>query len=89
MTGTRNGFTSCEESAMATVDVTGSEPPSALREPLRNASGGWIAKWTLGSFGWLMPMYAAGQILLPKQATAVAGNSQETVLGWSRSPPPS
>jgi MFS family permease len=71
---------------MATVDVTGSEPPSAhrgkaLREPLRNASGGWIAKWTLGSFGWLMPMYAAGQILLPKQATAVAGNSQETVLG--------
>jgi hypothetical protein len=27
-----------------------------------------------------MPMYAAGQILLPKQATAVAGNNQETVL---------
>src|SRR6266566_7568887 len=66
---------------MATVDVAGSEPPSALREPLANASGGWITKWTLGSFGWLMPMYAAGQILLPKQATAVAGNNQETVLG--------
>jgi MFS family permease len=70
-----------EETAMATVDVTGSEQSAAFREPTRNASGGWITKWTLGSFAWLMPFYAAGQILLPKQATAIAGNHQETVLG--------
>ncbi|HEX4725601.1 MAG TPA: MFS transporter [Pseudonocardiaceae bacterium] len=66
---------------MATVDVTGQEPPPALGEPVRNASGRWITKWTLGSFGWLMPMYAAGQILLPKQASDIAGNDQETLLG--------
>src|SRR6266568_2222007 len=66
---------------MATVDVSGPQPRSALGEPSRNASGGWITKWTLGSFGWLMPLYAAGQILLPKQASAIAGNNQETVLG--------
>jgi MFS family permease len=66
---------------MATVDVTGQEPTPALGEPVRNATGGWITKWTLGSFGWLMPMYAAGQILLPKQASDIAGNNQETVLG--------
>ncbi|HEX4704092.1 MAG TPA: MFS transporter [Pseudonocardiaceae bacterium] len=65
---------------MATVDVTGQGQPAVFAEPTRNATAGWITKWTLGNFAWLMPFYAAGQILLPKQATAVGGDHQETVL---------
>jgi MFS family permease len=61
---------------MATVDT----PPSALREPTRNASAAWITKWTLASFGWTMPFFAAAQVLLPRQAAEVGGNSRETVL---------
>ncbi|WP_163510832.1 MFS transporter [Fodinicola acaciae] len=54
---------------------------TALQEATTPATGGWIAKWTFASFGWLMPYYAAAQVLLPKQADQVAGNSREAVIG--------
>jgi MFS family permease len=53
---------------------------SALDEPVRPVRTGWIAAWSAGLFGWYMAYFAAAQILLPKQAEAIAGDDKVTLL---------
>ncbi|HEX6446750.1 MAG TPA: MFS transporter [Streptosporangiales bacterium] len=48
---------------MTTVGV-----PSALREPTAPAGRRWVGLWTLANLGLYMAIYAAMQVLLPKQA---------------------
>ncbi|MGH3714028.1 MAG: MFS transporter [Micromonosporaceae bacterium] len=65
---------------MATVE-TSPERPSALQEPIRHASARWNLAWTLANFGWLMPLFAAAQVLLPKQASQISPGNAEAVVG--------
>lgn len=65
---------------MATVDVTAPQPRSALDEPTGKVGGSWITKYTLGFFAIAAPTFAAYQVLLPRQAEAVAGDGKETAL---------
>ncbi|MBO0891639.1 MAG: MFS transporter [Acidothermales bacterium] len=66
---------------MTTVDV-----PSALREPTAPAGRRWVGLWTLANLGLYMVIYAAMQVLLPRQAGAaprIAAFGKELAVSYA------
>lgn len=57
-------------------------PRSALAEPTTRVGRRWISSWTAALFGMYMAYYAAAQIVLPKQADAIAGDGKVALLAW-------
>lgn len=55
---------------------------SALAEPTTRVGPRWISRWTAALFGMYMAYYAAAQIVLPKQADAIAGEGKVALLAW-------
>ncbi|WP_035858181.1 MFS transporter [Cryptosporangium arvum] len=54
--------------------------PSALDEPTRSPGGRWLTSWTLGHFAFFMVMFAAAQVVLPRQAESISPDHKETVV---------
>ncbi|GAA4063680.1 MFS transporter [Nonomuraea soli] len=66
---------------MATTDPLA---PSALAEPERPVRGGWIAAWTAALFGMYAAYYGIAQIVLPKQADELFGDSGKVPqIAWA------
>ncbi|MEJ3654935.1 MFS transporter [Actinomycetes bacterium KLBMP 9759] len=55
---------------------------SALEEPTVPVGRRWIGSWTAALFGMYMAYYAGAQIVLPKQAEAIAGTGKVALLAW-------
>ncbi|GAA3396518.1 MFS transporter [Cryptosporangium minutisporangium] len=53
---------------------------SALDEPTRSPGGRWLTSWTLGHFAFFMVMFAAAQVVLPRQAEAISPDHKEAVV---------
>lgn len=53
---------------------------SALDEPTRSPGWAWLTSWTLGNFAFFMVMFAAAQVVLPRQAAEVSPDHKETVI---------
>lgn len=53
---------------------------SALDEPTRSPGGRWLTSWTLGHFAFFMVMFAAAQVVLPRQAASISPDHKETVV---------
>ncbi|TQS45007.1 MFS transporter [Cryptosporangium phraense] len=53
---------------------------SALDEPTRSPGGRWLTSWTLGHFAFFMVMFAAAQVVLPRQAESISPDHKETVV---------
>lgn len=52
---------------------------SALDEPVTRVGGRWLGSWSMAMFGLFLAHYGTAQVLLPKQANAVTGNSVDAV----------
>ncbi|WP_232663973.1 MFS transporter [Pseudonocardia sp. TRM90224] len=66
---------------MGTIDEAASRD-SALEEPTVPVGRRWIGSWTAALFGMYMAYYAGAQIVLPKQAEAIAGTGKVALLAW-------
>src|SRR5690349_18823184 len=53
---------------------------SALDEPTISPGRRWLTSWTLGNFAFFMVMYAAAQVVLPRQASALSPDHKEAVV---------
>lgn len=53
---------------------------SALDEPTTSPGKRWLTSWTLGNFAFFMVIYAAAQVVLPRQASLLSPDHKETVV---------
>jgi len=53
---------------------------SALDEPTASPGGRWLTSWTLGHFAFFMVMFAAAQVVLPRQAESISPDHKESVV---------